>query len=215
MRTQDALRIVSDFKGANLKQKLSGIKNNLIGKGRSDIIDLHEVYEAALEVKRLSAQIDEIVHSTGIIKCLPFILTENERVIDLSLAAGADGAGIDLVTTNRIAEFKFSKWQVGVANGMRKRQVFSDLVNLYINPSLLKKELYVFDAARIISFFKSNRSTWKNVLSKSGGLDKKLEKHLTKHGVTGKFLNDVFSISGVEVIDIDVIINERIIKINL
>jgi hypothetical protein len=212
MRTQDALKIVSDFKGKNLKQNLREIKTNLIGKGKSDIIDLNNVYEAALEVKRLSAQIDEIVHSTGIIKCLPYILSEDEKVIDLSLAAGADGDGIDLVTNKRIAEFKFSRWQSGVANGMRKRQVFSDLVNLYINPSTLRKELYVFGAAKIISFFESKRSTWKNVLSKSGGLDKKLESHLTKHGVSGIFLNDVYSISGVEVIDIDEIMNEQIIN---
>lgn len=212
MRTQDALRIVSDFKGKNLKQNLSEIKAKLIGKGRTEIIDLNNVYEAALEVKRLSAQIDEVVHSTGIIKCLPYILSEDEKVIDLSLAAGADGDGIDLVTNKRIAEFKFSRWQTGVANGMRKRQVFSDLINLFINPSTLKKELYVFGAAKIISFFESKRSTWKNVLSKSGGLDKKLESHLTKHGVTGIFLNDVYSISSVEVIDIDEIMNQQIIN---
>ena len=203
MKTQDALNIVTEFKGTNLKQKLNEIKTNLIGKGNNDILDLNEVYEAALEVKKLSAQIDEVVHSTGIIKCLPFILSADERIIDLSLAAGADGEGIDLITNKRIAEFKFSRWQTGVANGMRKRQVFSDLVNLYINPSPLKKELYVIGATNIISFFQSNRSTWKNVLSKSGGLDKKLEIHLTNQGVSGIYLNDVYSISGVEVIDID------------
>ncbi len=203
MRTQDALNIVSDFKGANLKQKLSEIKTNLIGKGRSEIIDLNNVYEAALEVKRLSAQIDEIVHSTGIIKCLPYILSEDEKVIDLSLAAGADGDGIDLVTNKRIAEFKFSRWQLGVANGMRKRQVFADLVNLYLHPTNKSKELYVFNANKIKSFFSSKKATWKNVLSKSGGLDKKLESHLTKLEVTGIFLNDVYSISNVTIYDLD------------
>ena len=51
------------------------------------------------------------VHSTGIIKLLPKILDKNEKILGLSLAAGADGDGIDLVTSKRIAEFKFSKWQ--------------------------------------------------------------------------------------------------------
>ena len=179
MKSQEALQIVSEFKGSNLKQKLNDIKRSLIGKGKTDITELNEVYEAALEVKRLSAQIDEVVHSTGIIKCLPLILSDDEQIIDLSLAAGADGEGIDLVTSKRIAEFKFSRWQDAEANGMRKRQVFSDLVNLYLNPSQLKKELYVFGAVKIISFFQSEKALWENVLSKSGGLDKKLEIHLT------------------------------------
>ncbi len=137
---------------------------------------------------------------------MPLILLKDEIVVNLSLAAGADGEGIDLVTNKRIAGFKFSRWQSGVANGMRKRQVFSDLVNLYINPSPLKKELYVFGAAKIISFFMSKRSTWKDVLSKSGGLDKKLEDQLIKHNVFGIYLNGFYSISGVEVIDMDEIL---------
>ena len=203
MRSKDALDIVSEFKGICLKKKLNEIKANLIGKGKTEISDFNEVYEAALEVKRLSAQIDEIVHSTGIIKCLPLILSDDEIIIDLSLAAGADGEGIDLVTSKRIAEFKFSRWQDAVANGMRKRQVFSDLVNLYLNPKQLKKELYVFGAAKIISFFQSERALWENVLSKSGGLDKKLEIHLTQKGISGKYLKDVYDVSGVKIIDID------------
>lgn len=206
MKREDALNIVSDFKGTNLKQKLYEIKAKLIGKGKSEIIDLSDVYEAALEVKRLSAQIDEIVHSTGIIKCLPHILLNKEKVIDLSLAAGADGEGIDLVTNKRIAEFKFSIWQKGEANGMRKRQVFADLVSLYLHPSSLMKELYVFNASEIIKFFSSPKAKWKNVLSKSGGLDRKLEEHMSSKGIHGIYLYDVYSNSGVEVIDIDEIL---------
>ena len=203
MKTSDALNIVSKFKGENLKQNLNQLKSKIVGKGKNDILELNNVYEAALEVKKLSAQIDEIVHASGIIKCLPLILIKGEIVINLSLAAGADGEGIDLVTNKRIAEFKFARWQIGAANGMRKRQVFSDLVNLYLNPSPLKKELYVFNSEKIISFFQSNRSSWRKVLSKSGGLDKELEIHLAGQKIVANHLNDIYSISNVTVIDID------------
>lgn len=207
MKIDQALKLVAEFKGANLKTRLTGIKHDLVGKKKSEISEQRYLYEAALIVKKVSAQIDEMVHATGIINCLPKILDLNETIEDLSLAAGSEGEGFDLVTNKRIAEFKFARWQNTAANGMRKRQVFSDLVNLYLFPTLKKKELYVFDADRIEKYFQSKRSSWKSVLSKSGGLEKKLEEHLIKQGIAGETLNHVFSISQVSIIDLDQILN--------
>jgi hypothetical protein len=48
---------------------------------------------------------------------LPVKVLDSDEIIEsLSLASGADGEGIDLAT-NKIAEFKFSKWQIEKANG--------------------------------------------------------------------------------------------------
>jgi len=201
MRTTDSLNIVKRFKGNSLKQRFSELKYAIVHDQK--IPDMNEIYHSALEVKKLSAQIDEIVHATGIIQCLSKILQKDEKVIDLSLASSAEGEGIDLVTSKRIAEFKFARWQLHNANGMRKRQVFADLVNLYLNPTNKSKELYVFNAEKIKSFFSSSKAEWKNVLSRSGGLDRKLEQHLNEKGHDGKYLNDVYSISKVQVFDID------------
>jgi hypothetical protein len=202
MKTVNAIKIISDFRGKNLKIKLDEIKLDIIGKGKSSLPNLDDVFDAAVEIKRVSAQIDEIVHATGIIKCLNKVLKKSEIIKDLSLASGADGEGIDVVTNLRIAEFKFAKWQSGKGNGMRKRQVFADLVNLYLNPSLLKKELYVYDSDKVIKFFSSKKSSWKKVLSKSGGLDDELKKYMKKNGLKGKYLNDIYSVSNVSVRDI-------------
>jgi hypothetical protein len=201
MKANNALNIFEEFKGGDLKQKLNELKGSIVTN--QSYPDLSNIYNSALVIKKLSAQVDEIVHATGIIQCLPRILNEGEIVTDLSLASGADGEGIDLVTSMRIAEFKFARWQDSKANGMRKRQVFADLVNLYLHPTSKSKELYVFNAAKIINFFSSNKATWKNVLSKSGGLDIKLEKHFNDAKITGQFLNDIYSISNVQVLDID------------
>lgn len=205
MDTSKALKIVADFKGNNLKQSLNVLRGDLIGKDKNQITEPSELFEAALVVKKLSAQIDEMVHASGIIKCLPLILEDNEIIESLSLAAGADGEGIDLVTNKRIAEFKFSRWQDKVANGSRKRQVFADLVSLYLNVRDSKKELYVYNADKVLSFFKSEKAQWKNVLSKSGGLDKRLEKFLELNNVKAKYMNEIFIISKVKVIDIDTV----------
>lgn len=201
MEANNALKNVQEFKGSNLKQKLSELKSSVVNE--QSIPNLTDIYKSALEIKKLSAQIDEIVHATGIIQCLPKILKKGEIVTDLSLASGAEGEGIDLVTNTRIAEFKFARWQDSKANGMRKRQVFADLVNLYLHPTTKSKELYVFNAEKIKGFFSSKKSTWKNVLSKSGGLDIKLEKHLNDKNNNGLYLNDVYLVSNVQVLDID------------
>lgn len=208
MDASTALKIIADFKGNNLKQNLNVLRGDLIGKGKNQITEPLELFEAALVVKKLSAQIDEMVHASGIIKCLPLILDDAEIILSLSLAAGADGEGIDLVTNKRIAEFKFSRWQDKVANGSRKRQVFADLVSLYLNDKYSKKELYVYNADKVINFFKSEKAQWKNVLSKSGGLDKRLEEFLKLNKIDAKYINDIFIRSEVTVIDIDTIFKE-------
>jgi len=191
MRTEEALKHIAEFKGNNLKGKLNDLKSGLLGKTKKDIRQITDLYEAALEVKKISSQIDEIVHATGIINCLPFILAEKEKIESLSLAAGAEGEGFDLVTNLRVAEFKFSRWQAKAANGMRKRQVFVDFVNLLLFETTKKKELYVFNTEKIIAFLQSKRATWKNVLSKSGGLDNKLEEFLKTNNIKGENLIDM------------------------
>jgi hypothetical protein len=208
MKASKALQIVADFKGQNLKQNLNVLRADLIGKGKNQISQPLRLYEAALEVKRISAQIDEMLHASGIIKCLPVILDNEEIIESLSLASGADGEGIDLVTNLRIAEFKFSKWQVGKANGMRKRQVFGDLVQLYLNPTKKKKELYVLSYDMVLKFVQSKKAMNKNVLSKSGGLDKRLEAHLLKNDIDATYLNDIYSTSNVKIIDIETILKK-------
>ncbi|MEN9335519.1 MAG: hypothetical protein RLZZ500_506 [Bacteroidota bacterium] len=203
--TKDALQIVSDFKGSDLKEKLNKLRGGLLGKGKNNVKEPLHLYEAALVVKRISAQIDEMVHASGIIKCLPHILEDGEVIEDLSLASGADGAGIDLVTNKRIAEFKFSIWQEDKANGMRKRQVFGDLVQLHINPSKKKKEVYVMSYTSVIKFL-NGKSKWENQLSKSGSLKDKLGDYLKRNRLNYLTVNDIYNISGVEVKSIEEIL---------
>ena len=204
MKTEKALDIILDFKGNSLTEKLSELKMELIGKSKSEIFTNEELFNAALAIKKVSAQINEIVHAVGIINSLPIILSENEIVTNLSLAAGAEGDGFDLETDKRIAEFKFSKWQVGGAkNGMRKRNVFSDFVNLTILETNKKKELYAVSAKDILKYF-NGRANWEKVLSKNGRLKDKLAEYLKKIDRTEiRTLREVFEISNVKIFDIE------------
>ncbi|WP_139252001.1 hypothetical protein [Maribacter aquivivus] len=211
MKTDRALGIVLDFKGDSLKGKLSKIKSETIGKSKSEIVASEDLFDAALVVKKASAQINEIVHAVGIINSLPKILSENEIVTNLSLAAGAEGDGFDLETDKRVAEFKFSKWQDGGAkNGMRKRHVFADFVNLTILKTDKKKELYAVSAESILKYL-SGRASWERVLSKSGGVQYKLADYLREINRTEiKTLREVFEISNVQVIDIEEVLKKPV-----
>lgn len=207
MKVEKAIKTVLEFKGNSLRQHLGELKHNLVGKNKSEIISQKKVYEAALVVKKISAQINEIVHATGIINCLPQILESDEVIESLSLAAGAEGEGIDLITNLRIAEFKFSEWQDAAANGARKRHVFADCVNLLLKQTDRKKELYVVGADTIRTYFFSKRAKWRNALSKSGGLDKKLESYLNQKAISAESVYDIFKISGVTLFDVDDFLN--------
>ncbi len=201
MKAADALNTIKRFKGNNLKVKLNELKKSIIQD--QQLPELSNIYESALEIKRLSAQIDEIVHATGIIQCLPKILEKGEKVIDLSLASGADGEGIDLVTNKRIAEFKFARWQEGKANGMRKRQVFTDLVNLYLDERDCRKELYVCDYAKVFHFLANSKAEWVNVLSRNKTAFNNLNAHIAKRKLSCKTVSVVFDLSKVKVKSIE------------
>ncbi len=201
MTPEEAISLITEFKGIDLTSKLGELKNKLKGNTKISVLELNNVFEAALELKKISSQVDEIVHATGIIKCLPKILMDGETIISVSLAAGSDDEGFDLVTDKRIAEFKFALWQEKGPNGSRRRDVYKDFVNLLIYETDKSKELYVFNPSKIKRFLSSKKAQWKNVLSKSGGVEKKLAEFLHHKSVNGIFLADVYSLSTIEIKD--------------
>lgn len=199
------LRKIEEFKGISLSLRLNEISNSYIVKGYEDDETYHNLYNAALRIKKASAQINEMVHAFGILSCLPRILQKNEQIESLSLASGAAGDGIDLVTSHRVAEFKFSNWQETASNGMRRRQVFSDLVSLYLNETKKQKELYVLDIDAIKDFF-TGHSKWKKVLSKNELLRNRLIERCDKDLIEGEYVRDIFTIANVELIDINILL---------
>jgi len=208
MDTNKALEIIKDFKNGDLKERLNQLKSSILNKTKNEVNENSELLNAAIIVKNVSAQINEIVHAIGIINSLPIILDNDEKIINLSLASGAEGNGFDLETDKRVAEFKFSHWQEGnSANGMRKRQVFIDLVNLFMLQTNKKKELYVVNAEQIEKFF-NGRAKWKNVLSKSGKLKERFEIFLEDLGHNELIkVKEIFQISNVEIMDIGNVLN--------
>ena len=199
----DAIQTITNLKDKGLLDEINKWSKLLKGAKKNTILNQGYLHDTAVRVKNISSQINEVVHATGIIKCLPHILNENETIETTSLASGAKGDGFDLVTDKRIAEFKFSVWKG--SDGSRKRQVFADFARLYMDNknNEKKKELYVLSYDLVDKFFHSKKAKWKNVLSKSGNLLRKFENFLRDNNIEGESLYDVFSNSGVELKDID------------
>ena len=91
--------------------------------------------------------------------------------------------------------------------GARKREIFTDYIKLLISDYNNKsKELYVYNAKRIKGYLMSKKALWKNVLSKSGELDKRLEIFLLSQEIKGKLLFDIYN-DNKKILDIEELIS--------
>jgi hypothetical protein len=115
-----------------------------------------ETLDAALLIKRMSGQINVLVHAIGILNALPFILEDGEIVESLSLGAGNTGRLHDLETDRRVAEFKFITWRG--ADTIRQNSLFADLFNLANNPTNKAKVLYVVGKNLPLKFLENRRA---------------------------------------------------------
>lgn len=123
-----------------------------------------ETLDAALLLKRVSGQVNVLVHAIGILNALPYILEPGEVVQSLSLGAGNTGRAHDLETDRRVAEFKFIEWRGG-PESIRQNSLFKDLFYLASNTTSKRRVLYVVGAARPLHFLEHGRALT-SVLSK-------------------------------------------------
>ncbi len=117
MTAVDPIQVVdllAKFSGNDLTGTLSRIERSVrgltaVGTRRFllEATATNEVLMAAAEMKRLAGQINVVIHSLGILLCLPHILEVGEQVEKVSLGAGNTGREFDLETNYRVAEFKF------------------------------------------------------------------------------------------------------------
>src|SRR5882724_1902473 len=149
MELSDAVATLEAFGGRNLTRTLAEIETSL----RGVTIDTcptalskcgvgGNVLSAAGYIKRFASQINVVIHALGILACLPHLLQPSERVENVSLGAGNTGRAFDLVTNQRIAEFKFIRWQGG-PESIRQNTLFKDFYLMAEEPTEKSKFLYV------------------------------------------------------------------------
>ena len=163
MTITDAISVVQAFKSDSLADQIAAIESDLARIRSEDIAAVtqpfginHELLLAAAAVKQASAQIDVVIHSVGILYALPHLLRKGEVVEGLSLGAGSAGSDFDLVTSQRIAEFKFIRWQAK-RNAIRNKTVFQDFFKLAREETAREKYLYLLNTEIPLRFLQGGR----------------------------------------------------------
>jgi hypothetical protein len=151
---------IGAFKRGSLRKRVADLEANFAGLERSQCQAgltsqsiSTELLASALTIKRAASQIDEVVHALGILLALPHILEPDETVEALSLAAGNSGRPFDLVTSVRIAEYKFIDWKGG-SETIRQNQLFKDFYELAEFETTKSRFLYVLGIERPLRFLK-------------------------------------------------------------
>lgn len=162
-----ALARINQFKSGSLRETISKMQQQLAGAGLAKVklenqtlgVD-QGLLLAAAAVKQASAQIDTLIHAAGILYALPHILRPDEVVESLSLGADNAQSEFDLMTDQRIAEFKFIYWQGG-SEAMRKKTLFQDFVKLAREQTSKEKYLYLLDVDIPRRFLRGGRNVLK------------------------------------------------------
>jgi len=123
-----------------------------------------DLVRAAVLVKRAAAQIDSVLHATGMLMCMPELLEDGERIEAVSLAAANTGKAFDLVTDRRLAEFTFIDWKGG-SESIRKQKLFKDFYQLAEADTTKRRHLYFIGDVHAPKVFRS-RSLCKGMLRK-------------------------------------------------
>ena len=167
MAIGDAVSQVQQFKRGSLTETIADIEAQLTDERAAQVDAASQSFGidggllmAAAEVKQASAQIDVVIHAVGILYALPHILGEDEVIEGLSLGAGSAGSDFDVVTNQRIAEFKFIQWQGG-SNALRKVTLFQDFFKLVRETTQKEKVLYLLDTEIPLRFLQgSSQIRW-------------------------------------------------------
>jgi hypothetical protein len=145
----EAIHLLQTFRGADLTQTIYQIEKSVKGVSAEKYWAVlstsgakAEVLGAAGLVKQLAGQINVAIHALGILLCLPHILRQGEIIEYVSLGAGNTGRAFDLETNQRIAEFKFIRWQGG-PESIRQNSLFKDFFEMAEHETPKEKYLYV------------------------------------------------------------------------
>src|SRR5260370_3967578 len=155
----EAINLLQTFRGADLTQTIYQIETSLKGVSAERYPAVlttsrakAEVLRAGGLIKQLAGQNNVVIHTLGILLCLPHILRRGEVIEYVSLGAGNTGRAFDLESNQRIAEFKFIHWQGG-PESIRQNSLFKDFYEMAEYDTRKPKFLYVLGRVHAETFF--------------------------------------------------------------
>jgi len=206
MNIDSAVEAIGKFQGDSLTERLSGLENAIIGSNAKELLeycsdeDINDSFIAsALAIKKISGEINVIIHASGILHSLKDILQPGEVVQSVSLGAGNTGRKFDLETNIQVAEFKFIDWKGG-AESVRQNGIFKDFYELAEYETQKVKNLYVVGTHYPLKFLTGGRALT-SVLSKQPTIFRNISE---KYGSDIRIVRDYYEVhrEGVNVIDV-------------
>jgi hypothetical protein len=201
-----AATALSSFAGTALTTRIASLEGSFKGATAESVharIDSaavsHELLASAHVLKRVAGQINVVIHTIGILLCLPHILESGEQILSLSLGAGNTGRQFDLETDVQIGEFKFIHWQGG-AETIRQNSLFKDLFQMAEHSTTKRKVMYVLGTEYPLRFLTSGRAL-NSVMSRNRSL---WEQFVTKYGERYRTVGEYYAVKGAEVSLVDV-----------
>lgn len=205
MNLVQAAKLLAAFSRDDLTVTLAEIESSWKGTKAEELPDrlresgvTDELLRGAAILKQAAGRINDIIHASGILMCLPHILDEDEVIEYLSLASGNTGRPFDLETNKRIAEFKFIRWRGG-AESVRQNGLFKDFYSLAEFPTSKRKCLYVLGTEHPMRFLKGGRAIT-SVLDRNATL---LQTFRIKHGSQFAIVSDYYATRADDVAVID------------
>src|SRR5260370_5296281 len=173
----EAINLLQTFRGADLTQTIYQIETSLKGVSAERYPAVlttsrakAEVLRAAGLIKQLAGQINVVIHTLGILLCLPHILRRGEVIEYVSLGAGNTGRTFHLETNQLIPEFKFIPLQLR-PELIPPNSLFKDFFAMAEHETPKDKYLYVVGTEHGEKFFNGGRAL-SSVLSHSVKLRK-------------------------------------------
>ncbi|MET4695233.1 hypothetical protein [Endozoicomonas lisbonensis] len=206
MTIEKDLEIIEKFQGESLTKSLAEIESKIFGMSANESLGFcksfgvnDDLINSVRAVKKVSGQINVILHATAILNSLSKLLSDGEKIESVSLGAGNTGRRFDLETNLQVAEFKFIDWQGG-AETIRQNGLFKDFYNLAEFETEKEKKHYVVGTHYPLKFFNGGRALT-SVLSKQPGIIRAIQ---NKYGNTVSKTRDYFAIhkKSVQIIDV-------------
>lgn len=216
MSIDKAIEAIERFQGDSLTKNLAEIESEIIGSDAEKsseyclVRDINDSFiTSALAVKKVSGEINVIIHATGILHALKDLLKDGEVVESVSLGAGNTGRKFDLETNFQVAEFKFIDWKGG-SESIRQNGIFKDFYELAEYDTYKSKNLYVVNTYYPLKFLNGSRALT-SVLSKQPVIFKGINE---KYGSDMRIVSDYYKLhkDSVRVIDVSPYIGRK--KVN-
>ena len=171
------------FRGSSelLGGRIADIETRVQGSGAGEAVEAaidwsldSSVLDGARLAKRLSAQVDVVLHAAGILHSLPHVLEPDEIVQSVSLGAGNTGRAYDLETDRRIAEFKFIAW-AGGSESVRQDNLLIDVFHLASADTEKRRVMYLTGIDIPLRWLRNSRRVTRACLRRKSGTPQRFD----------------------------------------